>query len=90
MGLNECSVKGSTELSLTEDNQQIEEEGKEGETGEQFPVSTVKEKEGAAWYVYMSLQSFSLIDQAYVFVNLCACAPVCVSALKHYAFPSHY
>lgn len=86
MGLNECSVKGTTELSLTED----QEEGKEGETGEQFPVSTVKEKEGAAWYAYMSLQSFSLIDQAYVFVNLCACAPVCVSALKHYAFPSHY
>lgn len=34
MGLNECGVKGSTELSLTEDNQQIEEEGKEEETGE--------------------------------------------------------
>lgn len=30
MGLNECSVKGTTELSLTED----QEEGKEGETGE--------------------------------------------------------
>lgn len=69
MGLNERSVKRSTE-------------GKEGEKGEQFPVSTVKENEGAAWYVYMSPQSFSLIDQAYVFVNLCACAPVCVSALK--------